>query len=82
MIHGDPGGANALITAEGDCVLIDWDEARVDDPLFDLKLTEAEELAALAWEIAVCWKPEPAYARELAKAFLRNTQSACGSCRK
>lgn len=51
-------------------MLIDWDEARVDDPLFDLKVTEAEELAALAWEIAVCWKPEPAYARALAEQLL------------
>lgn len=70
VIHGDPGAVNALITAEGECVLIDWDEARVDDPLFDLKVTEAEELAALAWEIAVCWKPEPAYARALAEQLL------------
>lgn len=70
VIHGDPGGANAIITTKGGCVLIDWDEARVDDPLFDLKLTDAEELAALAWEIAVCWKPEPTYARELAEQLL------------
>lgn len=70
VIHGDPVGANALITPEGNCVLIDWDEARVDDPLFDLKLTEGEERAALAWEIVVCWKPEPSYARELAEQML------------
>ena len=75
VIHGDPGGVNALITTKGDCVLIDWDEACVDDPLFDLKLTEGEERAALAWEIVVCWKPEPSYARELAEQMLAGTGS-------
>lgn len=70
VIHGDPGGANALITSDGNCVLIDWDEARVDDPLFDLQLTDAEQRAALAWEIAVCWTSEPAYARALADELL------------
>lgn len=30
------GGGNALVLSDGRCALIDWDESRVDDPLFDL----------------------------------------------
>lgn len=73
-IHGDPGLDNIFITAEGP-VLIDWDESRVDVPVFDLAALPAEfcpirghdrwvaEQAASAWEAAVSWKLEPGYAR-------------------
>lgn len=67
VVHGDAGGGNVLIQAGGGCVLIDWDEARVDDPLFDLPdpAESHHARAALAWEIATCWQAEPAYARSL-----------------
>ena len=71
-IHGDPSRTNVRITERG-VVLIDWDEARVDAPLFDLAeverrsggtdLDSAAQRAALAWDVAVCWRFEPEYAR-------------------
>lgn len=74
VIHGDPGASNILIT-ETDVVLVDWDEARVDRPWFDLAALpeaasplqgEQHQLAARAadaWEAAVGWQLEPDYAR-------------------
>lgn len=69
VVHGDFGSRNALIDTRGRCVLIDWDEARVDDPLFDLPESDTQKRAALAWEIATCWSVEPTYARSLVEAF-------------
>lgn len=67
VVHGDAGGKNALVLPDGRCALLDWDEARVDDPRFDL--TDRDDprqvRAALAWEIATCWLAEPDYARSL-----------------
>lgn len=34
-----PGPGNAVLTNAGRCVLIDFDEARVDDPAFDTGTT-------------------------------------------
>ncbi|RAL30791.1 aminoglycoside phosphotransferase [Rhodococcus sp. AQ5-07] len=65
VVHGDCGPRNAIIDTRGRCVLIDWDEARVDDPLFDLPSDELEQRAAWAWEIATCWSTEPVYAKSL-----------------
>ncbi|WP_109472992.1 phosphotransferase enzyme family protein [Ornithinimicrobium cavernae] len=67
VVHGDAGGANALVLSDGRCALLDWDEARVDDPLFDLAAPNEplHTRAALAWEIATCWVVEPDYARSL-----------------
>jgi len=74
LVHGDPGERNIFITRTGP-VLIDWDECRVDVPLFDLAalpdvvspLDEedrfAAEQASSAWEAAVSWRAEPEYAR-------------------
>ncbi|HEV2071773.1 MAG TPA: phosphotransferase [Acidimicrobiales bacterium] len=74
IVHGDPGKRNILMTEDG-VVLLDWDEARVDVPVFDLAalppevspLSEWERWvaaqAANAWEAAVSWRPEPEYAR-------------------
>jgi Ser/Thr protein kinase RdoA (MazF antagonist) len=74
VIHGDPGASNIVIT-QTDVVLLDWDEARVDCPWFDLAALpdevsplhgEDRQLAARAadaWEAAVGWVLEPAYAR-------------------
>lgn len=74
IVHGDPGEGNIVITDDG-VVLLDWDEARVDVPPFDLAalppeaspLSERERWvaaqAASAWEAAVSWRAEPEYAR-------------------
>ena len=78
VVHGDLGAGAFLV--DGDEVgIIDWDEARVDVPTFDLAalVTAAGGAvavpggldrrvladAALAWEVATCWVPEPDYAR-------------------
>ena len=79
VVHGDPSASNILI--DGDRVgLLDWDEARVDSPLLDLgALPDAElaglptddfrraQRAAVAWEVAVCWRLEGDYARRRLK---------------
>ncbi len=74
LVHGDPGKGNVLLTDAG-VVLVDWDESRVDVPLFDLAALPAEVVpldgyerwvatqAASAWEAAVSWRVEPEYAR-------------------
>ena len=74
LVHGDPGKRNILVTDVG-VVLVDWDESRVDVPLFDLAalptdvapMDEHERWiatqAASAWEAAVSWRTEPDYAR-------------------
>ncbi|OZE85027.1 hypothetical protein CH304_07680 [Rhodococcus sp. 15-649-1-2] len=59
VVHGDAGPSNAIIDARGRCVLIDWDEARVDHTFFDLPSGSFEKRAALAWEVATCWGTEP-----------------------
>jgi Ser/Thr protein kinase RdoA (MazF antagonist) len=75
VIHGDPGLDNIRLQG-GRVGLIDWDEARVDVSLLDLaslpldlapaidhgRLARARH-AALAWEVANGWVPEPEYAR-------------------
>lgn len=66
VVHGDLGASAVLV--DGDEVgIIDWDEARVDVPLFDaagLPGTPSRpvgvdgrtvRLVALAWEAATCW---------------------------
>lgn len=77
VVHGDPGAANIRIHG-GRVVLLDWDEARVDVPWFDLaglptdmQLPEGlerrdVETAGIAWEAATCWTTEPEYARRRA----------------
>lgn len=72
VIHGDAGGGNAILLPDGRCALIDWDEARVDDPVFDLaRPGDPQQVqAALAWEIATCWVTEPDYARSLVPRLL------------
>ena len=73
VVHGDAGPGNAIITQDGGCVLIDWDEARVDNPAFDTGYDPAARRAQLAWEIATCWVAEPRYAKSLVPEFLRLT---------
>ncbi len=75
VIHGDPGPGNILLRG-GRVGLIDWDEARVDVSLLDLAALPLDlnpvigrvrlalaRRAAVAWEVANGWVPEPAYAR-------------------
>lgn len=73
VIHGDPGENNIFIEG-GDVALIDWDEARVDTPWFDLAalpddacpLTGRDRWvarqAASAWEAALAWSTDREYA--------------------
>ncbi len=75
VVHGDPGAGN--IRRQGGRVgLIDWDEARVDVSLLDLAALPLDFVpvvgqgglalarrAAIAWEVANGWVPEPAYAQ-------------------
>ena len=70
VVHGDAGPGNAILTRDGRCVLIDFDEARVDHPAFDTGTTPTAQRAQLAWEIATCWHAEPRYAQSLVPSFL------------
>lgn len=70
VVHGDLGAGNAVIGPNGQVGLIDWDEARVDNPGFDIGTTPTWEVAQLAWEIATCWVTEPEYAVALVDHFL------------
>lgn len=74
VVHGDLGAANVVIGADGRATLLDWDEARVDVPWFDLGDLPLDlpvggpsaahvRAASLAWEVATCWVAEPEYAR-------------------
>lgn len=74
VVHGNPNSpANVRMTADR-VTLIDWDEARVDVPDFDLALPhngadlqgearDVAEQASAAWEAAVCWKDDYAVQR-------------------
>lgn len=79
-IHGDLNAGNVILTPDGPA-LIDWDEARRDALCLDhLALGQpgppAQRRAALAWEIACCWGPEPARARRLARGLIRSAGRA------
>jgi len=79
VVHGDLHRDNVLETPDGRVALVDWDEARVDASVLDeVALSaalggrprpgwEAAEAALEAWEVAACWRIEPAYARRLAE---------------
>ncbi|MEL6452963.1 MAG: phosphotransferase [Pseudomonadota bacterium] len=73
VVHGDLSRGNLLTGADGGVTLVDWDEARVDHPGFDLaQLGQHDPIqarAAYAWEIACCWQIEPDRARALAQVF-------------
>lgn len=68
VVHGDNNAGNILVTADR-VALIDWDEARVDVPDFDLALPhnaaglvggarDTAEQAAAAWDAAICWQDD------------------------
>lgn len=72
VCHGDLSPSNILSGQYP--ALIDWDESRRDNPCFDMAAIGATTCpitlrAAMAWEIAVCWLIEPAYARSLVADF-------------
>ncbi|MFC4730886.1 phosphotransferase [Salipiger abyssi] len=80
VVHGDLNPGNVIVTNEGPA-LVDWDESRHDALCLDrvalgLPATRAERRAALAWEIACCWAPEPERARSLARGFIRSAGAA------
>ncbi len=85
VVHSDLRPDNIRVR-ERQCVLLDWDEAHVDPPWLDLvELPNWEppqnldcsrpqlELAALAWEVAACWRLEPAYSRERLRQLRRRS---------
>ncbi|CAN5793214.1 hypothetical protein BH18ACT7_BH18ACT7_10590 [soil metagenome] len=78
-IHGDVGGGNVLVH-RGVAGLIDWDESRVDLPLFDyahrpFDVADDVVRAGVAWEAATCWLAEPEYAaRRLDELHVLNMQ--------
>lgn len=75
VIHGDPNPTNIFLTDDG-VVMVDWDECRVDTPLFDLASLPDEvsplapdqrwaaQQAASAWEAAIFWTAGPEYAKK------------------
>jgi aminoglycoside phosphotransferase (APT) family kinase protein len=73
-VHGDLNSTNLLIGAAGQAILLDWDEARRDSPLFDTAVFRPRSpvlaRARLAWEVATGWRLEPDYARALATRLL------------
>ncbi|WP_294116044.1 phosphotransferase [Shimia sp.] len=76
VVHGDLAPGNVLQLPDGRFALLDWDECRVDLPLFDTAphapKSEAETRAHLAWEVACSWRREPDYGRDLVQ-HLSNT---------
>lgn len=86
VVHGDLNAHNLLRTPKGHFALIDWDEARVDASILDevallphkapanRRLARAAK-ALEAWEVAVSWKVEPAYARRLAENLRGNADA-------
>ncbi|WP_425040729.1 phosphotransferase [Primorskyibacter sp. S187A] len=70
LCHGDLHPGNIAVTPWGQFVFYDWDEARIDNPLFDMVAVGALDhptprRAALAYEIAACWHIEPERAKSL-----------------
>ncbi|MEI4484620.1 phosphotransferase [Frigidibacter sp. MR17.14] len=84
-IHGDVSRSNLLRCPDGRIALLDWDEARRDLRGFDTLAcgTAAPGLvrAALAWEVACCWRAEPARARRLARKLAVVSRAEPGSSR-
>jgi Ser/Thr protein kinase RdoA (MazF antagonist) len=88
VVHGDVDASNTLVADTG-VTLLDWDEARVDVPWFDFAflpdgtvelpvVRDALVTAAVAWEAATCWLPEPEYARRRL-AELQQLVRPCGA---
>lgn len=71
IVHGDLNTGNLIRCDNGGVALIDWDECRLDSPIFDLgqiaEVSSLEKMAILAWEAACSWKLEPRHAETVAK---------------
>jgi Ser/Thr protein kinase RdoA (MazF antagonist) len=87
VVHGDLNANNVLITTDGKYGLVDWDETRADISDFDsqaLRRTSGTTLDLRnttwldAWEVAVCWQVEPAYALEVVERFKRSSEALKG----
>jgi Ser/Thr protein kinase RdoA (MazF antagonist) len=87
VVHGDLNANNVLITKNGRYGLVDWDETRVDISDFDTQALRRTSGTTLdlrnttwleAWEVAVCWQVEPAYALEVAKRFQTSSEALKG----
>ena len=74
VVHSDLSLGNIIRCADGRLAVIDWDEARRDDAMFDRAVvqpaTAKEARAVLAWEVACCWIQEPVRARRLARDLI------------
>lgn len=74
VLHGDINISNVLIDVNGQVILLDWDEARCDSPLFDQASFHPNNPALqhirLAWEVVCCWMREPEHAKFLADRLL------------
>ncbi len=70
IIHADLTPSNLIQYETGEIGLVDWDECRVDLPVFDTGYLAPPRSAQVAlalkvWEMACSWQIEPAYARGL-----------------
>lgn len=83
-MHRDLNPSNVVIGRNGRPVLLDWDEARRDSPLFDRAALMCDAAPAplarapLAWEVASGWHTEPDYARRLVRCLLAEDAAAAG----
>ncbi len=80
VVHGDLNPSNLIRCDTGGIGLIDWDECRVDAPVFDTgqvskPLSTRNALALKSWEAACSWQLEPAYARTLLADIYRLAES-------
>ena len=66
-VHGDLHPDN-IVMAEDGPILLDWDEARIDDPSVDIApILEPNGPLHLSFEVRACWRAEPQRARDLAR---------------
>ncbi|MEM6637215.1 MAG: aminoglycoside phosphotransferase family protein [Pseudomonadota bacterium] len=79
-VHGDLHQGNLLVTDGGRLAFLDWDEARLDHPGFDLNVLGKRPSPNLhaAYETEACWRDEPARARQMSKLLLRLTRRPSG----
>ncbi|WP_298921246.1 phosphotransferase [uncultured Roseobacter sp.] len=72
VIHADLSPSNLMHLPTGQPALLDWDETRVDNRIFDSvqvatgAVAQDVKQATCAWEIACSWHLEPERARRLA----------------
>lgn len=79
LVHGDLNPGNVILTPNGPA-LVDWDESRADHLFLDLsplggRQSVRQRRAALAYEVACCWRVEPERARRLARRLIPSAGS-------